>query len=189
VAGCDNRTLGAGASVRPLMQSQKEPCWLIAFITRRSDRGSSASIWASGHIVEIRRNHVMRRHYWSYGFLGVVVLLGVYLTGFHYVGSVPSCPATPLINCTRVLTSGGSVLIGVPLPLWGAVWAASGMLRLFRWGRRIWIALGGLGLCWAWGHEIALRSICLWCSGMQFGILLAVILGWPRKEYANKTAL
>lgn len=43
------------------------------------------------------------------GLLGIITALGGYLTYLHYTGGVAACPTTPLINCTRVLTSGGSV--------------------------------------------------------------------------------
>lgn len=108
----------------------------------------------------VRRMRIMQ------GLLIVVAALGGYLTYLHYTGGVAACPTTPLINCTRVLTSGGSVVLGLPLPAWGALWALSGCAALPRTGRRMWVGVGMVGLLWAWGHELALQTLCLWCSGM-----------------------
>ena len=115
------------------------------------------------------------------GLLGVITALGGYLTYLHYTGGVAACPTTPLINCTRVLTSGGSVVLGLPLPAWGALWALVGWVQLPRSGRWVWLGVGMAGLVWAWGHELALQTLCLWCSGMQVGIIGAMIAGWPKR--------
>ncbi len=116
------------------------------------------------------------------GLLMLVAALGGYLTYLHYTGGVAACPATPLINCTRVLTSGGSVVIGLPLPAWGALWALIGCASWPRASRWLWLGLGMAGLAWAWGHELALQTLCLWCSGMQAGILAAMIASWPTRD-------
>ena len=108
----------------------------------------------------VRRMRIMQ------GLLIVVAALGGYLTYLHYTGGVAACPTTPFTNCTRVLTSGGSVVLDLPLPAWGAVWALSGCAALPRTGRRMWVGVGMVGLLWAWGHELALQTLCLWCSGM-----------------------
>lgn len=110
-------------------------------------------------------------------------MLGVYLTYLHYTDGIAACPATGFINCTRVLTSGGSVILGVSLPAWSALWALVGWLGLHRRVRWIWIGFGGFGLVWAWGHELALQALCLWCSGIQLGIIIALILNWPRRVH------
>lgn len=73
------------------------------------------------------------------GLLGLVVALGGYLTVLHVTGGTAACPATPLINCMRVLTSGGSVVLGVPLPTWGALWALVGWAPLTRTSWWLWL--------------------------------------------------
>lgn len=125
------------------------------------------------------------RYIATYSVLGIVAVLGGYLTWLHYTNSTPLCPATPLVNCTRVLTSQGSVVAGIPLPAWGAVWAVVGMFPLPRNFRRLWAGFGLAGLLWAWEHEWTLHTLCLWCSGMQLAILIAMGLTWPRVVRRN----
>ena len=104
-----------------------------------------------------------------------VLILGAYLTGVHWGAHTVACPTNGLINCNAVLTGPGSVVIGLPLAAWGALWALSGFFLLRR-TERIWLAFGVAGLLWAWLHEIIDGHLCLWCSAMQLLIILAIVM-------------
>ena len=87
-----------------------------------------------------------------------------------------------------VLAGLGYGVGGLPLTIWAVIWAignpltvldtsgvAKGCLRI----------LGVLGLIWAWGHEWADGVICLWCTGLQIGILGVLIRSWPATAWAT----
>jgi uncharacterized membrane protein len=108
-----------------------------------------------------------------------LIVLGAYLTGAHWGHQTVACPTTGLIDCKLVLTGPGSVLVGLPLACWGALWAGLGFLfpRFVRvvWRHYTWIGLGVSGLVWAWTHEILDGHICLWCSAMQLFVIIAIV--------------
>lgn len=123
------------------------------------------------------------------GLLVLITLLGVYLAGVHVAGGMIACPTVGIIHCQAVLTGPGSVVAGIPLPAWGALWAVGGIVAVTR-SRSIWATLwivgGTAGLGWAWSHEWVDHAICLWCTGMQGLIVLATgrtvawRVGWHR---------
>lgn len=107
-----------------------------------------------------------------------VMAVGLYLSWAHWFHATVACPATGLINCTAVLTGPGSVVFGLPLALWGAAWAGLGFIATTArpvWSTRLWQGVGLAGLLWAWGHEIVDGHLCLWCSAVQLGVLLALV--------------
>lgn len=116
----------------------------------------------------------------------LVAALGFYLTWLHYTGAPVACPPIPttggLVNCQAVLTSSGSVILTVPLALWGSLWA---LASLWGPGKKVWTPLGVLGLAWAWAHEWQVGHLCLWCTAMQIGILLILANFWWRRSGAQ----
>lgn len=127
----------------------------------------------------------MARRTWVSSLLVVDLFLAVCLTGVHLAGGTVACPTHGIINCQAVLTGTGSVLAGIPLPLWGAAWAALGGVMVWQSypvARRWWTAwrfAAGAGLVWAWAHEVADHHLCLWCSGLQITILATALLSVP----------
>ena len=121
----------------------------------------------------------MDRRFMLTGTLGLALLLALYLTGVHLAGGTVACPVTRVINCQTVLTGPGSVVWGVPLTGWGALWALTGLIRTGRSMPRgflvAWVLVGISGLGWAWGHELSDHFLCLWCTGLQ--LLMVVSIG------------
>lgn len=132
----------------------------------------------------------MRRTIVSRTALVGVLVLGLYLSWAHWFHATVACPATGLIDCTAVLTGPGSVVIGLPLALWGAVWASAGLIVIGTlsptWLTRLWQGLGCAGLLWAWSHEWADGHVCLWCSAVQLGVLLAIGVSIHWKDSAKR---
>jgi uncharacterized membrane protein len=144
----------------------------------------------------------------------IVALLGLgmstYLTIVHYAASaVPlACPATGGINCQKVTTSPQSMIFGVPVALYGAVWfvvmVAANVGPAWR-SPRLWIILGRLGLAVAgmgfviyliYAELFLINAICLECTSVHiltFILFVLVLggtaeLGWPglgRQEAAR----
>ena len=135
----------------------------------------------------------------------IVSLLGLgvatYLTITHYAaGVVPlACPATGGINCQRVTTSPQSMIFGLPVALYGAVWfvlmVAANVGPAWR-SDRWWIILGRLGLAVAgigfviyliYAELFLINAICLECTSvhvLSFILFVLVLggtaqLGWP----------
>ena|SRR5882724_5749994 len=103
-------------------------------------------------------------------FLGF--LDAAYLTVEHYRGTIPPCSLVE--GCERVLTSGYSIVLGVPVALFGALYylmiagltfwyldrGGVNILRIAAWG-----TIGGLvaSLWFIFVQLFLIHSICLYC--------------------------
>jgi uncharacterized membrane protein len=121
-----------------------------------------------------------------------VVGVASYLTVTHYSDPAAlACPDTGVVNCTLVTTSSWSVVLGVPVALWGLVWALvmTGLTLPWAWrteggwperARTIGSALGALTvIALVYIELFEVGAICLWCSAVHvltialFGVVLA----------------
>jgi len=102
-----------------------------------------------------------------------IIFLASYLSWAHFTGASVPCPVNFLphrsVDCPLVLHSSGSVILGVPLSVWGGVWALAAfvIVRMRRSARFLWMAAGVGGLAWAVGHEVILHVLCAWCTVIQ----------------------
>jgi uncharacterized membrane protein len=117
------------------------------------------------------------------------VAISIYLTTVHYAKAPLVCSASGVVNCERVLSSGYSSVLGVPISVGGIVWfavlAALGLAALPRTPEPAWlqpaqVAWGFLGLLTAIylvGVEVlALGVLCAWCTALHALILVALVL-------------
>jgi len=137
-----------------------------------------------------------------------VLGLGVatYLTYSHYTAGAKgvnvclfSGGSGGTIDCTAVLTSGWSTILGLPVALYGAVffvfmlainlpamWRSESLLvaRL----RLAAVCAGMVMVVYLVGVELlAVRHICIWCTSvhiLQFLLFLLVITGWNDTGWA-----
>lgn len=145
---------------------------------------------------------------WQVPLTAVVSLFGlgisVYLTVVHYAtpgGAGVSCPITTgIVNCAKVITSPQSVIFGLPVALYGAMWHAVMFVAFMPWAWRASAGLGSIGA--RWGRQIGyfrllavivaigfvlylinvelfqIHNICLWCTTVHcttFILLVTVI--------------
>jgi len=121
------------------------------------------------------------------------VAIAIYLTSVHYENVPLVCSESGLINCTRVLSSSYSVVLGTSLPItipgfgWCVVSAALAIAGLCAktglWQRRIRIAqfawaLAGLlvVLYLVYVEIVRLHTICAWCTALHVLILLIFLI-------------
>ncbi len=116
---------------------------------------------------------------------GLGLLVSAYLTAVHYITAVPlACPSTGIIDCAQVLTSPQSVVLGLPLGVWGMAWfLVLGLLaaRAGRAGatgsgavlaRRVWVALGAVAVVYFIYLELlVIGRICIWCTSVHLIVL------------------
>jgi uncharacterized membrane protein len=111
----------------------------------------------------------------------------------HYAKAPLVCSSSGVVNCERVLSSGYSSLLGVPISVGGIVWfavlAALGLAALLRGPESAWlqpaqVAWGFLGLMAAVyliGVEtLALGVLCVWCTVLHALIVAALLLAIVR---------
>jgi uncharacterized membrane protein len=113
-----------------------------------------------------------------YGSLGLSVVglaTSAYLTVDHFASrSVLACPATAVVNCEKVTTSPESVILGVPVAVYGLIFFA-GMVALtlpvawrdarLRTARLVASVVGVATVVYLVGVELfAVDAICLWCT-------------------------
>ncbi|MGD0743148.1 MAG: vitamin K epoxide reductase family protein [Acidimicrobiales bacterium] len=120
--------------------------------------------------------------------------IAVYLTLVEYTTAVPlSCPDTGPINCSAVLTSPESRILGIPVAVLGLVYFVAMLvsaLPVFWRSRiplvapaRLALAVGGIGfVCYfVYAELYEIGKICVWCTGVHiltFVIFVAVVTGW-----------
>lgn len=116
---------------------------------------------------------------------GAGVLIAVYLTVLHYDTNAPLvCVGQGgIINCGDVLTSPESVVMGIPVPLWGLFWFV--VVGVLAWlsptGEGIrrflmaWSVAGGIVVIYLVYVEFdVLHHVCIWCSALH-ALILAVL--------------
>ncbi len=121
------------------------------------------------------------------------VAISIYLTTVHYAKAPLVCSSSGVVNCERVLSSGYSSVLGVPISVGGIVWfamlAALGLAPLLRrpepeWLQPAQVAWGFLGLLtvvYLVGVEaLALGVLCAWCTALHALILAALLLAIVR---------
>lgn len=115
--------------------------------------------------------------------------ISVYLTAVHYAGAPLVCTTSGLVNCERVLTSGYSSLLGIPVSVGGIVWftvtgllGLVGVLRdpeplLLQPAQIVWALLGLATVIYLVGVEVlALGVICAWCTALHVLILATLLI-------------
>lgn len=116
-----------------------------------------------------------------------------YLTLVHYTTSVQlACTSTGIVNCEKVTTSAQSMLLGLPVALWGvAFFVVAGALCLpqawrsdaqaVRVGRLVWVFLGvAMILRLLYAELFQIDAICLWCTAVHVitvALFVTVLIG------------
>src|SRR5262245_57439689 len=116
----------------------------------------------------------------------VITLVGlaasIYLTVQDYTASTTlACPENSVINCAKVTSSSYSMLAGVPVALFGAIYFVGMALlclppawRLARIDavRLLGAAAGVVSSLWfVWVELFRLDAICLWCTVVRISAL------------------
>lgn len=126
--------------------------------------------------------------------LGLLLSLGLELVHYRaYVMPTASsfCSVGDKLDCASVALSRYSVLLGVPLPLWGV----AGFVALLgaAWRRSRWLlplaALATAGSLVLLAIElIAIGSVCLLCEAVHLACAVLLVLAW-RGRHTNVTPL
>jgi uncharacterized membrane protein len=126
--------------------------------------------------------------------------ISIYLLIVHYEPQALVCSTSGIVNCEKVLTSPQSVILGIPVPMFGiAFFVAMSALSLPAAWRSTspWLARArlaavvvGMGMVvYLISQEaLTLHAICLWCTSVHvltFALFLIVITGWEDTGYAQ----
>ncbi len=119
----------------------------------------------------------------------------VYLTLVHYTPDVHLyCTAGSFVNCGAVTTSPQSVVLGIPVPVYGIVWfvaiAGLALPRAWRSRSRVLIitraSLASIGVIFAIylvaQELLVIGKLCLWCTAahlLAFAIFVIVLTAIP----------
>lgn len=122
--------------------------------------------------------------------------IAVYLTVEHYTGnSTLACSATATVDCLKVTTSPQSVILGVPVAVYGLAFFAvlTGLVTPPAWrAASVWphrarLAMLGVGMAsvlyLVYVELFQVDAICLWCTGVHaitFVLFCLVVLVAPR---------
>ncbi len=137
--------------------------------------------------------------------LAVVGLgVSVYLTLLHYMTSVPlACGEGAVVDCHTVLTSPASVVLGIPVAVWGLLWFVVALvlavadLRGDAWGSAratgpaalVWNLMGTVTVLWLVYQEVGvIGKICVWCTVVH-AVVLALLVVEVRAHDVAREAL
>ncbi len=111
------------------------------------------------------------------------IIISAYLVSEHYLSNILACPENSLINCSVVLASQYSTILGVPLAVLSAVWVVVMLaLALTRKSKitthilPIWGILGIVGVSYSLISQYLVGKACIYCLGLDAIILITVIL-------------
>lgn len=115
-----------------------------------------------------------------------------YLTLLHYDASVPLvCARGSFVDCETVLGSSSSVVLGVPVALWGLLWFAVALAlavpsaragdgdrpAVLRSAGLAWGLVGVAAVLWLVYQEIGVVGrICAWCTAVHVLVLALLVL-------------
>ncbi len=118
--------------------------------------------------------------------------VAAYLTLLHYDSHVPlACSSGGLIDCEAVLASPSSIVLGVPVAVWGLLWFSvalalallsartreRGEPPILRGAGLAWALAGTGSVLWLIYQEIAIVGrICVWCSGIHLMVLALLVV-------------
>jgi uncharacterized membrane protein len=121
--------------------------------------------------------------------------LSTYTLWVHYHPKALVCLSAGPIDCQAVLTSAQSVVLGVPVPVFGLVFfVGMGALCLpaswstaaawVHWLRLIGVVIGIATVVYLVSTELfTVKKICLWCTGVHvvtFALFIVVVTSTPR---------
>jgi uncharacterized membrane protein len=125
----------------------------------------------------------------------VGLALSCYTLWVHYHPSALVCPVTSgAIDCQAVLTSAESVVLGIPVPVFGlifflglgalclpAAWRSTA--SLVHWARLAGVVVGiGMVFYLISTELFTVKKICLWCTGVHivtFALFVIVVTSTP----------
>lgn len=115
-----------------------------------------------------------------------------YLTLLHYDSDVPLvCAGGSVVNCEAVLTSASSVVLGVPVAVYGLLWFAAALVLAvlsargrdappppaLRAPRVAWALVGTMSVLWLIYQEIGVvGKICAWCTAVHVVVLALLVI-------------
>lgn len=117
-----------------------------------------------------------------------------YLTLLHYFTSVPLvCGQGSLVDCHTVLSSPSSVVLGLPVAVWGLFWfvvalglavlmlrgggGGAGGSRGVRTAALAWALVGTASVLWLVYQELGvIGKICAWCTAVHVVVLALLVV-------------
>lgn len=118
--------------------------------------------------------------------------ISAYLTLLHYDSDVPLvCSAGSFVDCASVLSSASSVVVDVPVAVWGLLWfaATAALAVLFlrypaeakpgalRITALAWALVGTATVLWLVYQEIGvIGKLCAWCTAVHAMVLMLLVV-------------
>jgi uncharacterized membrane protein len=114
--------------------------------------------------------------------LGVIV--AAYLVYVHFRPGALVCAEGSVINCSAVLTSSFSSILGVPLAVLALLWFAVAIALEYikNNARKVWAILGIAGFAYSIAAMSMLGKICVYCSTIDAILLIYIIVIFRRGD-------
>ncbi len=120
------------------------------------------------------------------------LLISAYLTLLHYDSDVPLvCSAGSYVDCETVLSSSASMVLGLPVALWGFLWFAVAFLFAvlsvrarprgepppFATSGLLWTLIGTATVLWLIYQEVGvIGKLCAWCTAVHVLVLAMLVV-------------
>ena len=123
----------------------------------------------------------------------VLLVLGMAVSAYtayvHYNPGALVCPQGKIINCSGVLSSGYSIIFGIPLGAYSALWFLVALLLfLYKKAKTIaelWFLIGIGGILYSAFSMYKLGEICIYCSTLDVLIAASIVLFFKQKAFAR----
>ena len=107
------------------------------------------------------------------------IVLGLYLTYSFYSNSIPVCDISQNISCDKLTKGDYATVLGIPIAVMGVLWFVLIFLLAYQTNKNpknaiylLLLSISGLiFMLYLIGIEIALKTICLWCTAVHILIL------------------
>ena len=118
--------------------------------------------------------------------LALGMAISAYTVYVHYNPGALVCPQGKIINCANVLSSGYSIIFGIPLGAYSFVWFLAALL-LFLYKKtkmvaELWFLIGIGGILYSAFSMYSLCEICLYCGTLDVLIVASIALFFKQKH-------
>lgn len=103
------------------------------------------------------------------------LLIAAYLVAYHYAGTPLYCPDSGAVDCQLVLGSGYSVLLGVPMAVYGLAFFIAEIAIVLHFNKEQMLLWNTIGLAFVFYlayAEYMLGKICIYCTSIHVVVVL-----------------
>ena len=108
------------------------------------------------------------------------LLVSIYLTIARFTNATVACPDNSVINCSNVLNSQYSTILGIPNAVLGIMFFVLDIWAVMKYfGKDQMIILNAIGFAFVLYYvftEYLLKSVCIYCTSVHVSVILLLMI-------------